>query len=138
VRAADGIPVLVSFTYLRAPAGELRTHGGESPETVARTVQDVAALGVNCGKDIRPADAAEVVQRYREVTALPLFARPNAGTPAMVDGRWVYPLGPLEWAAATRRLFGYGVVMVGGCCGTAPAYIEALRHAWARPPEPAA
>jgi methionine synthase I (cobalamin-dependent) len=133
--AEDGLPMLVSFTYLRTPAGELRTHGGETPETVARAIRDVVAVGVNCGKDIRPTDAAEVVRRYREVTELLLFARPNAGTPVSTDGHWRYPWSPLEWAGAARQLCDHGAAMVGGCCGTTPAHIEALRRALARPSE---
>jgi 5-methyltetrahydrofolate--homocysteine methyltransferase len=125
--AADAIPVLVSFAYLRTSAGELRTHGGETPETVARAMEGVAALGVNCGKEIRPADAAEVVRRYREVTELALFARPNAGTPASDGGRWVYPLSAAGWAEAARELLAVGVAALGGCCGTTPAHIDALR-----------
>lgn len=126
-RTQDDLPILASFAYLRTPAGELRTHGGETPEAVARAMQDVAAVGVNCGKDIRPADAAEVVRRYRGVTTLPLFARPNAGTPVADGGQWVYPLSPPAWAEAARGLLAERVAAVGGCCGTTPTHIGALR-----------
>ena len=54
----------------------------------------VAALGVNCGRDIGMDEIIEIVRRYRTVTDLPLFARPNAGTPTTHGDRWVYPHTP--------------------------------------------
>src|SRR5262249_41650204 len=93
----------------------------------------VDALGVNCGRDLAVGDAAEVVRRYRQETDLPLFARPNAGTPAFVDGKWVYSWTPALLARALPELLKAGVAMVGGCCGTTPEHIAALRpvvEAW--------
>jgi methionine synthase I (cobalamin-dependent) len=72
-------------------------------------------------------DIVEVLRRYREVTDLPLFARPNAGTPTRVADRWVYPQTPNDMAAYLPRLLETGVAMVGGCCGTTPAHIAAFR-----------
>ena len=69
----------------------------------------------------------EIVRHYRRATDLPLFARPNAGTPARVDGRWVYPHTPEDLAARLPELLEAGVSMVGGCCGTTPDHIAALR-----------
>ena len=124
-------PILVSFTFSHHATGELRTHDRLAPEACARLVQkqgvEIAALGVNCGRDIGMADILEIVRRYRSVTDLPLFVRPNAGTPKQVDGQWVYPETPESMAAWLPALFEAGVVMVGGCCGTTPAHIAAFR-----------
>jgi methionine synthase I (cobalamin-dependent) len=68
----------------------------------------------------------EVVRRYRTVTDLPLFARPNAGTPARVGDHWVYPRAPAAMAARLPELLEVGVSMVGGCCGTTPEHIAAF------------
>jgi methionine synthase I (cobalamin-dependent) len=127
-------PALLSLTYLRNPAGDLVTFSGHSPEWFARRAKQygVAALGVNCGRDISVSDCAEIVRRYRRVTDLPLFARPNAGTPKKVRGRWVYPLTPQEMADRLPELLDAGVSMVGGCCGTTPEHIAALRPVVAR------
>jgi methionine synthase I (cobalamin-dependent) len=127
-------PVLLSLSFLRNASGELVTFSGHSPEWFARRAKQygLAALGVNCGRDISVADCAEIVRRYRRVTDLPLFARPNAGTPKKVRGRWVYPLTPEAMADALPELLEAGVSMVGGCCGTTPEHIAALRPVVAR------
>src|SRR5947209_12277439 len=118
--------MLLSLTYLRTPDGELRTLTGLSPEEAARQAEEVgaAALGVNCGREIRVADCAEAVRRYRGATALPLFARPNAGTPKRTDDGFGYPQSPEEMAAGLPELLAAGAVMVGGCCGTTPDHVQ--------------
>ena len=72
-------------------------------------------------------EITEIIQRYRDNTDLPLFSRPNAGTPVCRDGRWIYPLTPVAMADDLWKLLEAGVSMVGGCCGTTPAHIAALR-----------
>jgi methionine synthase I (cobalamin-dependent) len=121
---ASEVPILLSLTYY-VLAGEPITYSGHRPETFARHAarHGVAALGVNCGRDIDLATMAAILRRYRCETDLPLFARPNAGTPRP-DGS--YPLGPAEMAAGVHELVEAGALMVGGCCGTTPAHIAAL------------
>jgi methionine synthase I (cobalamin-dependent) len=131
--SSQGMPVLVSMTYLRTPAGELRTHAGASPETAARALGGVAALGANCGRDVGLPEMAEIVCRYRQVTELPLFARPNAGTPARAGDAWVYPLGPADLAGGVAELLDAGATAVGGCCGTTPGHVAALRQVCGAP-----
>ena len=77
----------------------------------------------------------EVIHRYHLEIDLPLFARPNAGSPTQVGGRWVYPLTPEKMAERLPELLEAGVSMVGGCCGTTPEHIAAMRpivDAWNR------
>jgi 5-methyltetrahydrofolate--homocysteine methyltransferase len=137
----EDVPVLVSLTYRGTPAGELDTHTGELPEALARQarVSGAAALGVNCGRDIGMAEVVEVLRRYRRETDLPLFARPNAGTPARTGDGWVYPRTPEEMATRLPDVLQAGASLVGGCCGTTPAHIAAFRpvvEAWnARGPD---
>jgi methionine synthase I (cobalamin-dependent) len=122
-------PLLLSLSYRRDASGQLTTFSGHAPEWFARRARDygVAALGVNCGRDIGLDETIEILRRYRRETDLPLFARPNAGTPRRVDNRWVYPLTPEQFAARLPELLEAGAAMVGGCCGTTPAHIAALR-----------
>ncbi len=122
-------PVLLSLTYHRNSKGKLVTASGHSPEWFAQRAKKwgVHALGVNCGKDIGMDEIIEIVRRYRKVTNLPMFARPNAGTPMKKGKRWLYPLTPEEMAARLPELLEAGVCMVGGCCGTTPAHIAAMR-----------
>src|SRR5205823_3894147 len=123
----ESLPLLLSLTYLRKN-GELMTFSGHRPETFARHAErhSVAALGVNCGKEIDLPDVVEIVRRYRQETDLPLFVRPNAGTPS-ADG--TYPRSPEAMAAWLPALVAAGATMVGGCCGTTPAHVAAFREA---------
>jgi methionine synthase I (cobalamin-dependent) len=129
-KMAKKLPLLLSMTYLRdGTSGRIVTFSGHSPEWFARRGGDygLAALGVNCGRDIGMDAVIEIVRRYRAVTDLPLFARPNAGTPTRDGDRWVYPLTPQAMAARLPELLEAGVSMVGGCCGTTPEHIAACK-----------
>ena len=125
-----GVPVLLSLTYLRGAKGRITTLSGHAPEWFARRATDwgVAALGVNCGRDIGMDEIIAIVRRYRQETDLPLFARPNAGTPTQRDGRWVYPHSAESMAARLPELIEAGATMIGGCCGTTPKHIAAFRR----------
>jgi methionine synthase I (cobalamin-dependent) len=122
-------PLLVSFCFRRGTDGSIVAQDGAAPQDVARWSpgHDIAALGVNCGRDMSMDDTIEIVRRYRQETDLPLFARPNAGTPTRVGDRWVYPVTPEMMAERLPELLKAGVSMVGGCCGTTPAHIAAMR-----------
>jgi methionine synthase I (cobalamin-dependent) len=124
-----GVPALVSFTYQRAVTGKVCSRDGQPPEWFARQAKgyNVAAVGVNCGRDIGMDEIIEIIRRYRKVTDLPLFARPNAGTPTRVGDRWVYPHTAEKMVARLPELLEAGVAMVGGCCGTTPEHIAAFR-----------
>lgn len=138
LRELAGVPTLLSLTYLRRPDGKLATRSGHPPEWFAMQAEHygVAALGVNCGRDIGLADVIEIIQRYRQATTLPLFARTNAGTPTRDGDRFVYPLTPAMLAQGLPPLLAAGAVMVGGCCGTTPEHIAAMRTVLdARKPE---
>jgi 5-methyltetrahydrofolate--homocysteine methyltransferase len=123
--------VLVSLTY-RPAFDAYRTAGlafWNKPEDYAMFARryNVAALGVNCGQDVHMDATASIVQLYRRGTGLPLFARPNAGTPRHDDGRFVYPRLPAEMAEGLPKLLEAGACLVGGCCGTTPDHIGAFR-----------
>ena len=123
------IPLLLSLSYRRSPSGRLVTISGHGPETFARHAEQhgVAALGVNCGRDIDIDDIIEIIRRYRAETDLPRFARPNAGTPTKQGDQWIYPHTPEAMAARLPELLEAGVSMIGGCCGTTPEHIAAFR-----------
>jgi methionine synthase I (cobalamin-dependent) len=122
------VPLMVSFTFAH---DQLETG---IVETFARAAMqaNVIALGANCGKDIDMADMLAIVRRYRAVCDLPIFVRPNAGTPTQVDGIWVYPRTPEAMAAGVPALVEAGIAMIGGCCGTTPEHVRAMRE-WKEP-----
>jgi methionine synthase I (cobalamin-dependent) len=125
---ADHIPLLLSLSY-QTQSGRLTTRSGHSPETFARHAarHGVEVLGVNCGRDIGMHECAEIIRRYRQVTELPLFARPNAGTPCRQGSAWAYPISPQAMAEHLPELLEAGITLIGGCCGTTPEHIAALR-----------
>jgi 5-methyltetrahydrofolate--homocysteine methyltransferase len=123
-------PVLVSFTFQHADRpGDFRTFKGFAPEAcaLAAWAHGAAAVGVNCGKDLPFEDVAAILRRYRAVTDLPLFARPNAGRPVRDGDGWIYPAKPDGMAAQLPCLLDAGATMIGGCCGTTPGTIAAFR-----------
>jgi 5-methyltetrahydrofolate--homocysteine methyltransferase len=117
---AAEVPLLLSLAYRRTSTGRLETASGHAPETFARHAvrHGVAALGVNCGLDIGPDEVTEILRRYRAETDLPLFARPNAGTSGQRS--------PAELAARLPEWIELGLRLIGGCCGTTPAHVQAF------------
>jgi homocysteine S-methyltransferase len=84
-------------------------------------------VGVNCS--VGPAHMYECIQEMVRVTDLPLSAMPNAGVPKEVEGRNIYLCSPEYMAEYAKRFILSGVKIVGGCCGTTPAHIKAMRGA---------
>jgi methionine synthase I (cobalamin-dependent)/5,10-methylenetetrahydrofolate reductase len=126
VRAARQIAPEVPLIALATFAEEGRTLGGEPPEQVALSVGDsVDVVGANCSEG--PSDMLETIERMATATSLPIAAMPNAGSPKLVDNRVVYLTSPEYLAEYTRRFLFAGATLVGGCCGTTPAHIRAIR-----------
>lgn len=107
--------------------GKLLT--GADVECVAATLEGlrVDAIGLNCG--FGPDRMLPFVKRLAACTSLPLIVKPNAGLPLVVDGRTVFTVGPEEFAKDIRALAEAGASIVGGCCGTTPAHIAAVKKA---------
>jgi homocysteine S-methyltransferase len=126
--AAAHPPVLLvaSMTFTR----DDRTQLGDSPAHVARTLAGlgVDVLGANCS--IGPAQLLRVLKAmHAAAPQLPLSIMPNAGMPELSGGRVLYPAGPAYFAQLTPDWLATGARIVGGCCGTTPAHIAALRQA---------
>jgi 5-methyltetrahydrofolate--homocysteine methyltransferase len=123
------VPILVSFTFQRTADGAIETFDGRDARFCAKSAQEagVEALGVNCGREISMQDIKHILQLYRQETDLPLFARPNAGSPVRPNGHWNYPQTPGQMATRLPQLLEAGVSMIGGCCGTRPAHIAAFQ-----------
>ena len=102
---------------------------GTTPEVFTAALEGWKAdvVGVNCS--VGPAHMLECIEKMAEVTDLPLSAMPNAGVPRAVDGRNLYLCSPEYMAEYAKRFVLAGVKIVGGCCGTTPAHIKAMRAA---------
>jgi 5-methyltetrahydrofolate--homocysteine methyltransferase len=129
-REAGADIVVGSMTFSPLPNGRMRTMMGVSPEDAARELHAAGAtiVGVNCGSHMGFDACAEVVRLMRSVCNAPVLAMPNAGHPRWEDGRAIYDLGPADFAEGMRAVLAAGATLVGGCCGTTPAHIAALRR----------
>ncbi len=119
------LPVMVTMTFDTAG----RTLYGNSCEAAAVVLDSlhVDAVGVNCSEG--PEGILPLIRRMHAVTKLPLIAKPNAGKPRILeDQSTVYDMNAEEFAAKMVLLFKAGASFLGGCCGTAPDYIEAVKQ----------
>ena len=122
---APGIPVVVMVTV----DDESNCLDGSSPAQAAALLTEwgAGAIGVNCSTG--PASVLTAIEAMRAATALPLAAMPNAGLPRAVEGRNIYLCSPEYMASFARKAIAAGVQLVGGCCGTTPNHIRAMRSA---------
>jgi len=102
---------------------------GSSPETFGRALQDWGADVIGCNCSVGPVTMLDALERVRQVTDRPLCAMPNAGIPRSVEGRNIYLCSPEYMASYTKKFIGAGVSLIGGCCGTTPDHIKAMRSA---------
>ena len=122
---APDLPVLVMVTV----DDESNCLDGASPAQAASLLTEwgAGAIGVNCSTG--PATALTAIEAMRAATALPLAAMPNAGLPRAVEGRNIYLCSREYMAEFARKAIDAGVQIVGGCCGTTPNHIRAMRSA---------
>jgi methionine synthase / methylenetetrahydrofolate reductase (NADH) len=102
---------------------------GDSPEKIAGHLEEWGAdiVGLNCSIGPQPMLAA--IERMRAVTKRPLCVMPNAGMPRLVEGRYMYLSSPEYFGKYARRFLRGGVSVLGGCCGTTPEHIRAVKAA---------
>lgn len=117
-----GLPVLCSMSFQENG----RTFTGCLPESMAITMAGLgaAAVGVNCS--LGPAALSETVKTLLHSTSLPILVKPNAGLPDPVTNG--YDVTPEQFAEEMAALAACGVRLMGGCCGTTPAYLAALKR----------
>ena len=102
---------------------------GATPEIAAERLTKWGADAIGCNCSDGPATVLTVVERMRLATRLPLAAMPNAGLPRAVDGRNIYMASPEYMASFARKFIHAGASLIGGCCGTTPNHIRAMRSA---------
>ena len=119
------LPIFVTCVY--DESGRLMT--GADPETMVTLLEGlgVDALGANCS--LGPDKLLPIVKRLAAVSSTPIIINPNAGLPEVVDGKNVYKTTPADFADEMQKIAEAGACILGGCCGTTPEYIKALREA---------
>jgi 5-methyltetrahydrofolate--homocysteine methyltransferase len=122
------VEVMATLTYGPTPSGYRTAMGVDIPQTVeALTRAGADVLGSNCGNGIE--QMLPIAAAFRALTALPLLMQANAGLPVLEGGRTVFRQGPEDMARHVPALARAGASIIGGCCGTGPAHIAALRRA---------
>ena len=126
------LPVMCQFTV----SADLVTSSGDTLDDIVLRLSEypISSIGVNC--TIGPEDTLRAVKHLSEITDLPISAQPNSGFPANVDGRMLFISGANYFAERGVEIVQAGASIVGGCCGTMPAHIQALAGAAKSIPKP--
>ena len=124
---APGIPVMATMTFNATPKGFF-TIMGDTIEKTSRVLEEAGAdvIGSNCGNGIE--GMIRIAREFRSHTTLPLIIQSNAGLPVIENGGLIYPESPEFMASMAKELVDAGVSIIGGCCGTGPAHIRAIRN----------
>ncbi len=118
------LPIFVTMTF----QADGRTFVGTDPLTAVLTLQELGidAIGVNCS--LGPKELLPIVQTLLDYAKIPVMVQANAGLPLMEDGQTVFPISVNEYAEMIEKMLQMGVRIIGGCCGTTPSFIQALRQ----------
>ncbi|HHT98132.1 MAG TPA: dihydropteroate synthase, partial [Clostridiales bacterium] len=122
IKESCNLPIMVTLTY----EANGRTLYGTDPVTALLVLQSmgVDAVGLNCSTG--PDKMIVMVKSLKEYANVPLIVKPNAGMPALINDKTVFPMAPKEFAEQVKILIENGVSIVGGCCGTTAEHIKAL------------
>lgn len=125
---AAGLPVVACMCF-DSGADLDRTLMGTTPEQAAQELTAAGAdvIGANCGQGI--AGYVDLCRRLHAATERPIWVKPNAGIPELVDDVPLWKTPPQEFARYGPDLVAAGAAFLGGCCGTAPDFIRALHDA---------
>lgn len=123
-KEVTGLPIIAQMTFTH----EGKTLLGHTPAEIVARLEElgVAVIGANCS--VGSQGVLEVMEQMVLVSRTPLSAMPNAGFPAYVNGRIIYFSAPQYMADYARQMVELGVTVVGGCCGTTPEHIQAMRE----------
>ena len=124
VKENCNLPLFATMTF----GEDGRTFMGTSPENMALTLASwgVDALGVNCS--LGPNELLGTVEKICKFSRVPVIVQPNAGLPKVIDGKTVFTVTPDDYAEAISKMIDMGVSVIGGCCGTTPDHIRAVKE----------
>ena len=121
VKETTNLPILATVTF----QPNLRTLSGASVITCVTYLESlgVDAIGLNCGVSLENAET--LVKEFCKYASIPVIVQPNAGLPVLENGKTVFKVSPEDFAKAQLKNWQSGAAILGGCCGTTPAHIEA-------------
>ena len=124
-KAATTLPVICQLSY----SEDGRTVTGTDPQTAAITLDAMGAdiIGINCS--LGPEQLVPIVKILSQNTDKPISVQPNAGMPQLVDGKTIFPMHPEDFGMWAPKLVQAGATYIGGCCGTTPEHIAAIKKA---------
>ncbi len=124
------LEVICTFTFERTIQGDYRTMMGITPVDASRAAMEAGAdiIGTNCGNGFER--MIDIVREIRTVSRdIPVLVHANAGLPKNIDGMDVFPDTPEQMASLVPDLIDAGANIIGGCCGTTPDHIRAIKQA---------
>ena len=130
VKENTRLEAIATFTFEKTVQGEYRTMMGLLPQDAVRAALDAGAdiVGANCGNGMeRMIDIVKVMRA--DFPNVYILVHANAGLPVLVDGQSVFPETPEMTASFVPALIEAGANIAGGCCGTTPAHIKAIKEA---------
>ena len=128
------IPVIATMTFNKTPRGFF-TLMGNSVKDAAEALKNAGAdiVGSNCGDGME--NMVDIAREFLRYTKLPVVIQGNAGLPVKGETGLVYPDTPEYFAGKAAELLNLGVQIIGGCCGTTPEHIRAIRSLIQRFPD---
>ena len=129
-KAAGAQCIIGSMAYdVTLDGSTFRTMMGIEPERAAEFMEEHGAhiVALNCGTGMEMERARDAVERYRNVTSLPVMVQPNAGKPQLINMKVVYDETPEQMVKGLIPLLRAGANIVGSCCGSTPEHIRAFR-----------
>jgi len=120
------IPVIATMTFNKTPRGFftiMRNSVKDAAEALKSAGADI--VGSNCGDGME--NMVDIAREFRQCTKLPVIIQGNAGLPTSGENGLIYPDTPEYMAGKAAELLEIGVQIIGGCCGTTPEHIRAIR-----------
>lgn len=127
VKKVSNFPVFASIAYQKKPKGYF-TVMGDSVEKCVKELENAGAdvIGANCS--IGSDEMIDLITQIKQITKLPIMAKPNAGKPELINGETIYSTKSADFAKDIMQMVEAGALAVGGCCGTSPEFIKEIKH----------
>ncbi|MEE8479374.1 MAG: homocysteine S-methyltransferase family protein, partial [Candidatus Neomarinimicrobiota bacterium] len=124
---SQDIPIIATMTFDVIPQYCVTIMGNKVPEVCTKLEEAGAnVIGSNCGNGTN--NMITITKEFLANTKLPIIIQSNAGIPIIIDDQIVYQETPKEFASFTKTLLELGVSIIGGCCGTTPDHIRAIKQ----------